>query len=271
MSKILTITTLDTEHARSRTLLSVAEKLGYDARICRLDDPNIITQIIESDGIVYGISERNYPLYGEILNRLASSWQKDLLQASFNAFNKCLSYDVLAAASVPMPKSVTIHNTDDVPFLPGVLKIPCSNQGVGIVLVSSSAEYKKAISELSVKSDEFLYQEYIEESKGSDKRLLIVSGECVAAMKRVSTTDDFRANLSLGGKAEKYAPTQQEIAIAIAATNASNLLYAGVDIIDSNRGPLVLEVNPSPGITISEITGVDVAALIIESTVRHDD
>src|SRR3990167_2698871 len=81
MSKILTITTLDTEHARSRTLLSVAEKLGYDARICRLDNPNIITQIIESDGVVYGISERNYPLSGEILTRLASSWQKDLLQA----------------------------------------------------------------------------------------------------------------------------------------------------------------------------------------------
>ncbi|OGL22304.1 hypothetical protein A2707_03175 [Candidatus Saccharibacteria bacterium RIFCSPHIGHO2_01_FULL_45_15] len=268
MSKILTITTLDTEHARSRTLLSVAEKLGYDARICRLDNPNIITQIIESDGVVYGISERNYPLYGEILNRLASSWQKDLLQASFNAFNKCLSYDILDAASVPMPKSVTIHNTDDVPFLPGVLKIPCSNRGVGVALISSNAEYKKAIGELGAKSSEFLYQEYIEESKGSDKRLLIVSGKCVAAMRRVSTTDDFRANLSLGGKAEKYAPTQQEIAIAIAATNESNLPYAGVDIIDSNRGPLVLEVNPSPGITIGEVTGIDVAKLIIESVTK---
>ena len=107
-------------------------------------------------------------------------------------------------------------------------------------------------------------QEFIEESKGTDKRLILVGETCIAAMRRTSQTDDFRANLHLGGAMETYAPTAQEVAYAVSATKAFNLRFAGVDIIDSRRGPLVLEINPSPGFSIQAVSSNDIAEEVIK-------
>jgi len=87
-------------------------------------------------------------------------------------------------------------------------------------------------------------------------------------MERSSDSDDFRANIHLGGSAKKYIPTNLESILALKATEAHGLLYAGVDIIDSERGPLILEVNPSPGFAISRISGVDVVAKLVAELIR---
>ncbi|MDC3417620.1 ATP-grasp domain-containing protein [Aquibacillus salsiterrae] len=112
----------------------------------------------------------------------------------------------------------------------------------------------------------FLYQEFIESSRGRDVRINVVGDKCVAAMYRYSGNDDFRANVAVGGKVEKYEPSAKEKDIAIRACQALNLDFAGVDLLfDEDGDPIVCEVNSSALIkTISELTGVNVASHIIE-------
>jgi ribosomal protein S6--L-glutamate ligase len=112
---------------------------------------------------------------------------------------------------------------------------------------------------------DFLVQEFIKESSGMDIRAFVVGDQVVASMKRVAKSGEFRANLHQGGKAEKVELSQQEQEVSIRATRALGLTVAGVDILRSTRGPLILEVNSSPGLEgIETTTGILVAEKIIE-------
>ncbi|NLA81112.1 MAG: RimK family alpha-L-glutamate ligase, partial [Chloroflexi bacterium] len=109
-----------------------------------------------------------------------------------------------------------------------------------------------------------LLQEYIEESAGTDIRAFVVGSRVVASMQRKSLDDDFRSNLHKGGEGTKIKLTDEEKKIAVKAARAMGLQIAGVDLMRSKRGPLVLEVNASPGFGIEKITGRNVAAKIID-------
>ena len=186
--------------------------------------------------------------------------------------DKLRSLQVLSKHGVDMPRTVFASNKSnakDVIALSGgaplVLKILEGTQGVGVVLVDSEKAAKSVLDAFYGMDVNLLVQEYIEEAGGSDIRAFVVNGEVVGAMKRQGAEGDFRSNLHQGGSASAYKLNRKEKATAIAAARAMGLGVCGVDMIPSKRGPLVMEVNSSPGLEgIEKSTNINIAAKIME-------
>ena len=186
--------------------------------------------------------------------------------------DKLRSLQVLSKKGVDMPRTVFASNKSnakDVIALSGgaplVLKILEGTQGVGVVLVDSEKAAKSVLDAFYGMDVNLLVQEYIEEAGGSDIRAFVVNGEVVGAMKRQGAEGDFRSNLHQGGSASAYKLNRKEKATAIAAARAMGLGVCGVDMIPSKRGPLVMEVNSSPGLEgIEKSTNINIAAKIME-------
>ncbi len=186
--------------------------------------------------------------------------------------DKLRSLQVLSKNDVDMPKTVFASNKSsakDVIALSGgaplVLKILEGTQGVGVVLVDSEKAAKSVLDAFYGMDVNLLVQEFIEEAGGSDIRALVVNGEVVGAMKRQGAEGDFRSNLHQGGSAIAHKLTRKEKSTAIAAAKAMGLGVCGVDMIPSSRGPLVMEVNSSPGLEgIEKSTNIDIAGKIMD-------
>ena len=186
--------------------------------------------------------------------------------------DKLRSLQVLSKNDVDMPRTVFASNKSsakDVIELSGgaplVLKILEGTQGVGVVLVDSEKAAKSVLDAFYGMDVYLLVQEYIEEAGGADIRALVVNGEVVGAMKRQGAEGDFRSNLHQGGSATAYKLNRKEKATAIAAAKAMGLGVCGVDMIPSARGPLVMEVNSSPGLEGTEkSTNINIAEKIME-------
>jgi ribosomal protein S6--L-glutamate ligase len=186
--------------------------------------------------------------------------------------DKLRSLQVLSRNDVDMPRTVFASNKSsakDVIELSGgaplVLKILEGTQGVGVVLVDSEKAAKSVLDAFYGMDVNLLVQEYIEEAGGADIRAFVVNGEVVGAMKRQGAEGDFRSNLHQGGSATAYKLNRKEKATAIAAAKAMGLGVCGVDMIPSSRGPLVMEVNSSPGLEgIEKSTNINIAAKIME-------
>jgi len=186
--------------------------------------------------------------------------------------DKLRSLQILSKHGIDMPKTVFASNksnSQDVIALSGgtplVLKILEGTQGVGVVLVESTKAAKSVLDAFYGMDVNLLVQEYIAEANGSDIRVLVVDGEVVGAMKRQGAEGDFRSNLHQGGSAQAYKLNRVEKATALAAAKAMGLGVCGVDMIPSNRGPLVMEVNSSPGLEgIEKSTKVDIAGKIMD-------
>lgn len=186
--------------------------------------------------------------------------------------DKLRSLQVLSKNDVDMPRTVFASNKSsakDVIELSGgaplVLKILEGTQGVGVVLVDSEKAAKSVLDAFYGMDVNLLVQEYIEEAGGADIRALVVNGEVVGAMKRQGADGDFRSNLHQGGSATAYKLNRKEKATALAAARAMGLGVCGVDMIPSSRGPLVMEVNSSPGLEgIEKSTNLNIAAKIME-------
>jgi ribosomal protein S6--L-glutamate ligase len=186
--------------------------------------------------------------------------------------DKLRSLQVLSRKGVDMPKTVFASNKSsakDVIALSGgaplVLKILEGTQGVGVVLVDSEKAAKSVLDAFYGMEVNLLVQEFIEEAGGADIRALVVNGKVVGAMKRQGAEGDFRSNLHQGGSATAHKLTRKERATAVAAAKAMGLGVCGVDMIPSDRGPLVMEVNSSPGLEgIEKSTGIDIAGKIME-------
>ncbi|WP_428023512.1 30S ribosomal protein S6--L-glutamate ligase [Arcobacter sp.] len=186
--------------------------------------------------------------------------------------DKLRSLQVLSKKGVDMPRTVFASNKSsakDVIELSGgaplVLKILEGTQGVGVVLVDSEKAAKSVLDAFYGMDVNLLVQEYIEEAGGADIRALVVNGEVVGAMKRQGAEGDFRSNLHQGGSATAHKLTRKEKSTAIAAAKAMGLGVCGVDMIPSSRGPLVMEVNSSPGLEgIEKSTGINIAGKIME-------
>jgi ribosomal protein S6--L-glutamate ligase len=186
--------------------------------------------------------------------------------------DKLRSLQILSKRGVDMPKTIFASNQSsakDVIALSGgaplVLKILEGTQGVGVVLVDSEKAAKSVLDAFYGMDVNLLVQEFIEEAGGADIRAFVVDGEVVGAMKRQGAEGDFRSNLHQGGSATSYTLSRKERATAVAAAKAMGLGVCGVDMIPSKRGPLVMEVNSSPGLEgIEQSTGIDIAGKIME-------
>jgi len=148
---------------------------------------------------------------------------------------------------------------------PHVIKLNEGSQGTGVVLAEKRSASQSVIEAFRGLYANFLVQEFIAEAKGSDLRCFVVGKKVVAAMQREASPGEFRANLHRGGSASMAVLSAEERRIAVQAASALGLGVAGVDILRSNRGPLLLEVNASPGLEgIETVTGVDVSGEIIK-------
>ncbi len=148
---------------------------------------------------------------------------------------------------------------------PVVVKLLQGTQGVGVVIAESTRAASSVIETLHGLDQNLLLQKFIREAKGADIRALVVGNRVVAAMRRQAGKGEFRSNLHRGGTAQKVTLPQRTRRLAVAAAQALGLQVAGVDLLESNEGPLVMEVNSSPGLEgIEKTTGLDVADAIVE-------
>ncbi|MBI9081601.1 MAG: 30S ribosomal protein S6--L-glutamate ligase [Pseudodesulfovibrio sp.] len=148
---------------------------------------------------------------------------------------------------------------------PLVVKLIEGTQGIGVVLAENKQAAQSVIEAFQGLKANILVQEYIKEAKGSDIRCFVVGGKVIAAMKRTAPKDEFRSNIHRGGTAKTIKITPEERSTAVRAAKIMGLNVCGVDLLRSNHGPVVMEVNSSPGLEgIEKATGLDIAGKIIE-------
>lgn len=188
--------------------------------------------------------------------------------------DKLRSMQLLARSGVGIPKTIVSRNSTDIDDLvdkvggaPVIIKLARGTHGNGVVLAETKKAAKSVLQAFYLTNEDgtnVLLQEFVKESAGTDIRAFVVGGRVVASMKRQSLDDDFRSNLHKGGEGTVVKLTEQETKMAVKAAKAMGLNIAGVDLMRSARGPLVLEVNSSPGFGIEKLTGRNVAGPIIE-------
>jgi ribosomal protein S6--L-glutamate ligase len=185
--------------------------------------------------------------------------------------DKLRSLQLLSKAGVGIPKTIFSRETDAVDDLlghldvPVIIKLASGTQGNGVVLAETHKAAKSVIQAFYVNDSIFFIQEFIKESAGTDIRAFVVGNQVVASMKRQSLDDDFRSNIHQGGSGTAIKLTDEERKTALRAAKAMGVSICGVDLMRSDRGPLVLEVNSSPGLEgIEAVTGRNVAGKIIE-------
>lgn len=196
------------------------------------------------------------------------------------AQNKVRTLQIMNRKNIPIPQtvfSIDPKNIDEQIELlggpPVIIKMQEGTQGLGVILAESKKSAKSIIDTFYNMNASILLQEYIEESNGEDTRAIVVGNTVVAAMKRIGEQGDFRSNIHRGGTGLKVELSNKEKRIALRATKYLGLPIAGVDIIQSKRGPLLIEVNASPGIQgIEAYTKINVAehmTKFIETNVRR--
>ena len=187
--------------------------------------------------------------------------------------DKLRAAQILAKYDVDTPKTLVSRNTSDIDDLleqiglPVIIKMAKGTHGNGVILADTRKAAKSALQAFYLYNEDgtnILLQEFIKESAGTDIRAFVVGSQVVASMQRESLDDDFRSNLHQGGAGTPIKLTAEEKKIALKAARAMGLHICGVDLMRSERGPLVLEVNASPGFGIEKVTGRDVASKIIE-------
>ncbi|OON40895.1 ribosomal protein S6 modification protein [Izhakiella australiensis] len=187
------------------------------------------------------------------------------------ARDKLRSLQMLAKQGIDLPVTGFAHSPDDTQDLikmvggaPLVVKLVEGTQGIGVVLAETRQAAESVIDAFRGLKAHILVQEFIKEAHGRDIRCFVIGDEVVAAIEREAKEGDFRSNLHRGGRARAVAITPEEREIAVKATHALGLDVAGVDILRANRGPLVMEVNASPGLEgVESTTGLNIAGMIV--------
>lgn len=187
-----------------------------------------------------------------------------------NSRDKWTSFQILTKNQIPVPRTLfasyfefeeQLKTFSDKPI---IIKLLEGTHGEGVILTESTQNALATIEALNTAGVKFLLQEYIEESKGADIRAIVVDGVVVAAMKRKSKAGDFRSNLHRGGTSEIISLSSAEEKVAIKAAKAMGLGFCGVDILQSKNGPLVLEINSTPGLEgIENTSGRNVSRSVI--------
>ena len=193
-----------------------------------------------------------------------------------NSRDKLHAAQVLSANHIPVPTTALVRDWRDVERairqvggVPCVIKAPEGTQGTGVYLAHTEREASEIAWKVLEDTDRVLVQEYIQESHGRDVRVLVVGGKVVAAMRRRAHGREFRSNFHLGGSVERIELPEDYARIACKAARLLGLDVAGVDLLESARGPLLLEVNSSPGLEgIEKATGINVAGHIMTHVVE---
>jgi ribosomal protein S6--L-glutamate ligase len=186
--------------------------------------------------------------------------------------DKLRSMQLLARDGIGLPVTTFAHDpkqTEEVLKVAGdapiVIKLLEGTQGIGVVLADTNRSAKSVIEAFRGASVNILVQEFIKEAGGTDIRALVVGGRVIAAMQRTGAADDFRSNLHRGGSASTIKISPEERSTAIRSAKSMGLNVCGVDMLRANHGPVVMEVNSSPGLEgVENATGIDVAGKIIE-------
>lgn len=234
--------------------------LGYDAVIPRIGAS--ITQ--------YGLAVlRQFEMMGV--------WPLNESVAIGRSRDKLRSMQIFAKHGLGLPVTAFAHDpkqTDEVLKMVGgapvVIKLLEGTQGIGVVLGETEQSAKSVIEAFRGANVNILVQEFIKEAGSSDIRIFIVGGKVVASMMRTGAEGDFRSNLHRGGSAKSIKITPEERSTAVRAAKVMGLNVAGVDILRSNHGPVIMEVNSSPGLEgIENASGIDIASKIIEFMEAH--
>jgi ribosomal protein S6--L-glutamate ligase len=241
----------------------------YQNRI--LDDFDAIIPRIGASITFYGTAViRQFEMMG------VSSLNESV--AISRARDKLRSLQLLSRKGIGLPITGFAHSTKMTQELiklvggaPLVIKLLEGTQGKGVVLAETDGAAESVIDAFREMDANILVQEFIKEARGSDIRCFVIGDEVVATMKRTAKEGEFRSNLHRGGSAQVVTITKEERMAALGATKALGLNVAGVDLLRSDRGPLIMEVNSSPGLNgIETATGKDVAGMIIEYLDKMD-
>lgn len=275
----------------TNSLVNAATKRGHSVRVvdhmlCDLvierDSLQVVyyNQVIEKVDVIIPRIGSSATSYGAAIIRqfeaqgVYSTLNSDALIKARNKLS-CLQY--LAQKGIDVPKTVIINNQlmikEMVSKIDGqqkIVKLVSGTHGLGVILSENDQNAEAIIEAFQKVRQKSLVQEFIKESKGSDIRLIVVGDKVVACMCRQAEEGEFRSNLHRGGSSFEVKPTDQEVQVAISASHLLGLEVAGVDMLRSERGPLILEVNASPGLEgIEGTTRVDVAGKIIELAERN--
>lgn len=270
----------------TKRLKEVAMERGHEVRVinynkCYMsiekDNPVVYHNggpLTDVDAIIPRIAQ-SYTMYGSSVVRqfeMQGVFTTSSSIAISRSRDKLRSYQLLAKYGVGVPKTVFARETsefDEVIELAGgtplIIKVARGTHGNGVVLAETKKAAQAVMQAFYVEGVNFLVQEFVEESAGMDIRALVVGGKVVASIKRQSLDDDFRSNTHQGGEGSPVKLTDEERKTAQRAAKAMGLPICGVDMMRSDRGPLVLEVNSSASLkTPEELTGRDVAGKIID-------
>jgi ribosomal protein S6--L-glutamate ligase len=268
----------------TRRLREAAEARGHDVQVvdylrCYMNitahKPSIIFagRQLDFDAVIPRVGA-TYTSYGTAVVRqfnMMGVFPTNDSQAIARSRDKLRTLQLLARAGIGLPVTGYAHSTKDIQGLLDtvgsrsfVIKLIEGTQGVGVVLAETRKAAESVISAFRQLDANILVQEFIAEAGGADIRAIVIGERVVAAMKRQGPAGEFRSNLHRGGSASKIRLTPEERSTAVRAAKAVGLNVAGVDLLRSNHGPLVLEVNSSPGLEgIEAASEVDVASLII--------
>jgi ribosomal protein S6--L-glutamate ligase len=252
--------------------------------------PTVVYQDLVADRNAAGVELRfdaviprigaSYTFYGTALVRqfeMMGVISANESQGITRSRDKLRAMQLLSRAGVDLPVTTFAHDArhaqgliDRVGGTPAIIKLLEGTQGVGVVLAETRKAAESVIAAFRQLDANILVQEFIKEAGGSDLRVIVIGGKVIAAMERHAAPGEFRSNLHRGGTAEKAKLSAQERKTAVQAARALGLNVAGVDMLRSDRGPLVLEVNSSPGLEgIETATGLDVAGKVIEFLERN--
>ncbi|MCB0471909.1 MAG: RimK family alpha-L-glutamate ligase [Flavobacteriaceae bacterium] len=283
--KLFVLSVNDTIYSTQR-LIEEAEKRGHEAQVvnhtkCSVKLGAGKPQIIHNGRDIIDFPDVIIPRIGSSVSNHGAAIVKEFeMNGVFStahslgiqrAQNKVRTLQIMNRKHIPMPQtvfSINPKNIDEQIELlggpPVVIKLQEGTQGLGVILAESKKSAKSIIDTFYNMNASILLQEFISESNGEDIRIIVVGSKVVAAMKRTNENSDFRSNIHRGGIGVKTDLSEQELKMAIKAARYLNLPVAGVDIIRSHRGPLLIEVNASPGFQgIEAFTKVNVAEKII--------
>ena len=275
----------------TKRLVEAGEKKGHEMLIidhskCNLviekKKPTIIykgKEITGIDGVIPRIGA-SITFYGTAVVRqfeMMKVFTATESQALVRSRDKLRSLQILSRAGLGLPKTVFSNYSKNVSEVveavggaPLVIKLLEGTQGLGVVLADNKNSAESILEAFNGLQARVIVQEFIKEAKGADIRVFIVDGIVVGAMKRQGKEGEFRSNLHRGGSANVIELTDEEENAAIKAAKSMGLGIAGVDLLQSARGPLILEVNSSPGLEgIENATGKDIATKIIKYVERN--
>jgi ribosomal protein S6--L-glutamate ligase len=277
----------------TRRLKEAGEQRGHDVRVidylrCYMNITSHHPQVIYQGNVIRNLDAviprigASKTFYGTAVVRqfeMMNVFTPNSSQAISRSRDKLRCLQLLAREGIGLPVTGFAHSTKDIEGLlnivggaPLVIKLLEGTQGIGVVLAETPQAATSVIEAFRGLDANILVQEFIKEAGGMDIRCLVVGEKVVAAMKRQGAAGEFRSNLHRGGAGERIKLTPEERSTATRAAKIMGLHFAGVDILRSNHGPVVIEINSSPGLEgIEAATAIDVAGKLIEYIEKYSN